>query len=837
MKKLIPLSLLAALLVSFGLFPTADFIKKIEQHLTTYTDNYPEKIFIHTDKPYYATDENLWFTAYLVNGISHQKSEKSRIVNVELLNNRDSILIRKKLYVSHTSVAGDFKIDKNWKPGTYTLRAYTRYMRNQSSDFFFQKEIPVYELEVNDSLSSSKKSKKNKKKANTTTTVSPNLKKVVETKPRLRFYPEGGYLVANSQNKVAFEISDGENEIDLEATIKDQDGNEILTFKTLKMGLGSFLFIPEANKTYYASFTLNGKEERYPLPKAIEKGYVLNVTNYGNYLLANINTTVEQGLKGTFLVAHEKGRLLYKHYEETSDLNYLKKIPTTSLTDGVVNFTLFDAKGRPVAERLVYVDNPMNDVQVDIQKSGNKFRNRKKVTLEIDVKDHQGNATAANISLAVRDLKAFPYNSRTGNIQSWLLLNSDLKGAIKNPGYFFEKQNDVKRRYLLDLVMMTQGWRRFTWQELLKEKDSVTYTPEKGLYISGVTKHLKKPYTEHSSATRLTFFDPIVQEPIQQSDSLGKFKFGPYIFFDSIPILIESRLYDFKSTKRKNRNVVILVDKEKTKDIKSGKIYFNKNSLSDESKQRKLENFVKVTQYIKEEKFKYDQEIERLNEITLIARRKTQAEKRREEMNSLTDYGEPMSSADRLDVLTDVIEPGTYTALDLLRQMNGVTVFSDTVYLKRNNGPAKVMLDGLEVDGSFLSAINGDEISFIDLLEGADAATFMNAGNGVIALYSNTGNVGNRSVKRKPGIIDFYAKGFYRAKEFYKPNHINGFEEMNKPDLRTTLHWEPIVRTDGTGKAQISFFTSDIKSDYLIEIQGISDTGTPLHATETFVVE
>ncbi|MGY6647908.1 hypothetical protein [Wenyingzhuangia sp. IMCC45574] len=833
-KKPLFLSILAMTLVSFAIINQNDFFKKVEQNLESYTENHPEKIFIHTDKPYYATDEDLWFTTYLVNGISLQKTLKSRVVHVELMDQKDSIVARKKLYVHHTSVAGDFKIKKSFKPGKYTLRAYTKYMRNHGSDYYFQKEIPVYQLDKKDSLSNQETSKE---KLTTTPKANQPTKKVKESKPEIKFYPEGGYLVANTQNKVAFEVSDGTHEINLEATVKDKEGNEILTIKTLKMGIGSFLFIPEQGKEYYASIKLNGKEEKYPLPKALDSGYTLNITNYGKYLIANINATVENGLQGVHLVAHERGKLLHKHYEETNKSNHIIKIPTTNLSDGIVNFTLFDNEGRPVAERLVYVDNPNNNLKININKSSEVTNSRKKVTLQFDVTDKTGTSTPTSLSLAVRDLKAFPYNNKSGNIKSWLLLNSDLKGAIHKAGYFFEKENDAKTRYLLDLVMMTKGWRRFSWQEIINKQDSIpTYKPETGLYISGTTKNLKRPYTEKSCPTNIVFYGTTEMQE-QQSDSLGKFKYGPFRFFDSIPVIIQARLDRFGSTRRKSRNVVILVDKDRPDTIQKSNVFFNKKNNITSDKERQIETFVKVTQYIKEEKFKYDQEIERLDQITLIARKKTELEKRQDEMNSLTDYGAPMSSANRMDVLTDVLEAGTYTALDLVSQMNGVSVFSDTIYLRRNNNPARVMLDGLEVDGSFLQSINGDEISFIDILQGADAATFMNAGNGVIALYSSTGNVGSRSVKRKPGIIDFHARGFYTARKFYKPDHVNGFEDMNKADLRTTLHWEPIVRVTSKGTAEVSFFTSDLKSDYLIEIQGISDTGVPIQATSTFVVE
>ena len=93
--------------------------------------------------------------------------------------------------------------------------------------------------------------------------------------------------------------------------------------------------------------------------------------------------------------------------------------------------------------------------------------------------------------MTVRDMNAYPITDDSENIKTWLLLNSDLRGKVKNPRYFFEKPNDKKRNYLLDLTMLTNGWRRFTWQKLLYEtKEKNKFKVESGLVISGKTPAL-----------------------------------------------------------------------------------------------------------------------------------------------------------------------------------------------------------------------------------------------------------------------------------------------------------------------------------------------------------
>ncbi|WP_139958145.1 Plug domain-containing protein [Flavicella sediminum] len=790
-------------------------IAKLEEYATK---NYPEKIYVQTDKPYYSQDETIWFTSYLVNGITHKKTEKSRVVHVEFINAQDSILDHKKLYIDHISGSGDFKISKNLAAGKYLLRAYTNDMRNKNELDFFQKEISILSLKNPDSTAQA--------------TIAP--KKITAfPRPNLRFFPEGGYLLEGIANKVGIEIKDKHyKNSSLSGTINDNEGNEIFNFKTLDFGLGVFSLTPEFGKTYYASIYINGAEEQYPLPKALQTGHSFSVTNNGNQLLVSVNSTKNSNLEGTFLVGHQRGQLIFKKFQEAAVKQYSIMLPTTKIDDGVVNITLFNKEGNPTAERLVYVNNPGNNLKVVFKKEKEKISPRQPFKVAVAINDDKGNKVASVLSMAVRDMAAVPQNTRTENIKTWLLLNSDLRGQIENPGYFFEKENDIKRRYLLDLVMLTHGWRKFTWNELLNGNiDSNQYPIEKGLFITGTTKMLKRPYSPHSSPTRLTFMGKqIHQEPIQQSDSLGRFKFGPFVFTDSIPTLLEARMDKFKSSKRKSRDVVILVDKAQSNSPAVNRSMLLKSNTSDE---KQLAAFLKISKYIQQVNFEYEESVRQLDEVIVRARRKTELEKREEEMNDRTDYG----YASNRQVIADLgPSAGSQTAFEVISFMNGVSAQGDTIYLRRAGIP-QVYLDGMQVDADMLRSFNAEDIAFVDILTGAEAATFSNAGNGIIAVYSNTGNVRTKNIKRKPGIIDFQAEGFYTAKKFYAPDHINGIEESMKADIRTTLHWEPFIRTAKETNSEVSFFSCDTKGDYIIEVEGISDEGVPVHGFTSFTVD
>ncbi|WP_346882905.1 TonB-dependent receptor plug domain-containing protein [uncultured Algibacter sp.] len=808
-------------LVSFTF--SNNFRELVINKLNEYSNNHPEKIYLQTDKPYYALGDDIWYTAYLINGITHKKTNKSRVVYVELVNPQDSVVLKKQLYTNDISVAGDFKITGALRPGNYMLRAYTNYMRNKDADYFFKKEIPIWNVIENDSISKSKVSFNNNAESET-----------LMPRPDISFYPEGGYLINGLISKVGIKVKDAYySNHSLSGTINDSDDNIIASFKTFKYGLAVISLKPEIGKTYYASVNINNKTITYPLPKTLPNGYNLNIVNNGNQIVLKTNSNTDIGLKNTFLVAHQRGQIIFERLLTETSNSFIIKLNTTALPEGVTNFTLFDSNGKPVCERLVYIDNLNEDIKVNLNIDKKTPKTRDQVALQLALKDKSGNPISGNFSMSITDTDVIGQSTKSENIKTYLLLNSDLRGQINEPGYFFEKENDPKRRYLLDLVMLTHGWRRFTWNDILynKQLEKNNYQPETGIYITGHTSALKGDRQQIPAATRLTLMVETPYQEKKQTASNGTFKYGPFIFNDTIPTLIEARVKDFKSdTNRKNRFVSIFLDEEFNNSPKVNRAKVLKPHLGDSIQ---INNFINQAEKISKIDAEFLKSARLLDEVVITAQRKSDDDKRREELNGRTDYGAPTN---RLD-MRDFENQDNLTILDLLNTLPGVTSTNDSISI-RGQGTPRIFLDGIPAQLQDISFVTAAEVDFIDVLKGADAAFFSGAGNGVIAIYSRTGaNIRTTNIKRKPGIIDFKAIGFYTARQFYAPDHINGFDEALKPDIRTTLHWEPkITLTSQANTAKISFFTSDAKSNYAIKIEGITDTGIPIHHLSTFEV-
>ncbi len=284
MKKFVLLFLVSTVCLAFTIGDIGALRTTILNKLTNYSSNlYPEKIYIHTDKPYYSAGEDIWFSAYLLNGVNNTKSEKSHVIYVQLVNETDSLVSEQKLFCESVRINGDFKIPTNLKDGNYRLQAYTNYMRNQTQQFFFKKDVTIF------SLNSFLETDNND--------VSTESKELAD----LGFYPEGGYLVASLDNKIAVKIKDADlNTKPIVGIIEDGQGKKITDFKTAEFGMAAFNLKPEIGKEYRAVVAFGNENIVYPLPIPLERGYVLSTSQNETDVIVNVSTNNSDGLENTF---------------------------------------------------------------------------------------------------------------------------------------------------------------------------------------------------------------------------------------------------------------------------------------------------------------------------------------------------------------------------------------------------------------------------------------------------------------------------------------------------------------------------------------------------------
>jgi hypothetical protein len=307
---------------------------------------------------------------------------------------------------------------------------------------------------------------------------------IVLNKITLSFFPEGGDLVNGLKSTVAFKaVNEFGKAADIEGVIIDNDSSKVASFESFHMGMGGFSFEPRKGKTYHARITKpSGISEVYPLPEAMPQGYVLNVNAVEkNILKLSIGSTREEKLL-VFLQIRGKEYLSKEISAKKGMIDV--SVDITKYPIGVAQVTLFDSKGIERAERLVFV-NKHRQATVAIKTDKPKYMPREKVKLTITASDETGMRMPGNFALAVTDDQLLSFaDDKSSTILTHMLAESDIKGKVEEPRFYFDPK-EQKADKALDYLLMTNGWRRFTWKQITEEEVPAINNPSERTIIAG----------------------------------------------------------------------------------------------------------------------------------------------------------------------------------------------------------------------------------------------------------------------------------------------------------------------------------------------------------------
>ncbi len=306
----------------------------------------------------------------------------------------------------------------------------------------------------------------------------------------LQFYPEGGDLILNTPSRVAFKASDEDgNPVSVDGVIKDTKGHVITEFKTYHKGMGLFHFTPAQGESYYAFIKKpSDVSETWNLPKPLTYGYTMEVNTAGDELLLNIHST---GIFKANIIIQIRGQIYFSASRLLSEGDNEVRISTANFPAGVAQITLLDQQLIPRTERLVFV-NRDRQLSVSIETERDQYQSRDKVKATLRTTDASGNPVPAYVLVNVVNDQLVNYaDDKSSNILSAMLLEYDLKEKVEDPNFYFDL-NESKSLSALDLLMMTSGWRRFSWKQILTQQTpTLTHEGEIAsftiLVIDGVT--------------------------------------------------------------------------------------------------------------------------------------------------------------------------------------------------------------------------------------------------------------------------------------------------------------------------------------------------------------
>ena len=464
--------------------PATNLLKTLLFRLETFYNWYPQqKVYIHTDKTNYDASETVWLKAYVLNATNHRPDSSSTNLYLDLIDPNGIVIQQKLLKVEKGFSNGDFSFKDTIPEGVYRIKAFTNLMYNTSQNFFFSKDIYITNPEFK-TYATREKVKTVKQE------TKENIRK--SEKYDVSFFPEGGHLLIGVENKVGFKaINQLGAGVEVSGVLVDKKGDKLIDFQSSHSGMGSFSIIPQPGIKYTAIIkTPDAKEIKYNIPEAIDQGITLHCEFQPEgqlkiVMLSSFPANKYPANTTYSLIAHSRGYPVYTAELDLKNENRSVIIPKSKLPSGIIHFTLFNTNSNPVSERLVFINN-QDGLKINILPEKSNAGPHEKINLRIRVSDNKGNPVKGNFSLSVVESNGL---SNSENILINLLLNSDLKGKIEDPEYYFTDSN-AKKENELDNLLITQGWRRFKWEDVLQTEKRLLVNPEENfLVISGkITK-------------------------------------------------------------------------------------------------------------------------------------------------------------------------------------------------------------------------------------------------------------------------------------------------------------------------------------------------------------
>ena len=307
---------------------------------------------------------------------------------------------------------------------------------------------------------------------------------IVLNKIKLTLFPEGGDMIQGLDNTVAFNaLNEFGKPADIEGVVLTEKGSRVASFSSFHQGMGAFKINPQPNEKYHVKITKpEGIQETFLLPESLERGYNMSVDNSKEgEVSVNINSTEKEALA---VVAQVRGKVYYSTLIDAKPGTTKFVFPTSDFPTGVAQITLFDSEGIARAERLAFV-NKNRQLNISVETEKEKYLPREKVKMTLNVKDERGMPIPANLSMAVVNDQFLSFaDDKSGNILSQLLLQQDVTGKIEEPAFYFNSK-EAKADKALDYLLMTSGWRRFSWEKVMEEELPQIMYPAQKAIVSG----------------------------------------------------------------------------------------------------------------------------------------------------------------------------------------------------------------------------------------------------------------------------------------------------------------------------------------------------------------
>ncbi len=863
-----------------------------------------EKLYLMTDKPYYSAGETIYFSGFLVHATLFTRFSESEFIYVELISPEGRLVERVKICADKRQFIGTLNLSPRLTAGRYTLRAYSRWMTNFDMGYFFTKEINIgnaiddailtsvsYRINDNGTVSAfvrlvdqyslplastqvryrtvvDEKSRNGSARTDEKGTFeikfkpSENPNDCFEINVRansrelsrfiqmpsfsedfdVAFCPEGGNLVGGILQIVAFKaVAANGRSVAVSGKVYDDTGRFITDLATEHKGMGRFVMNASPDRKYYAECTSpSGLVKRFDLPVAEPSGVAVRTLQQVDGYMVLVQATPDVNLADYAAVVHSRGAVM----TIIEDLSHPSRLLNKDMFDGIAQVSVVHRVSRRiVAERLFYVrDGRFAAAELTTEKP--KFEQRERVVMTVNVRNSEGKPAEGNFALSVTDANYVALDAASPNIFSYMLLSSDLKGDVEDAGSYFD-ENGRAQLEKLDLVMLTNGWRRYALESVLnREFPRIMYPVEDSQRICGSVFGLfgraKKPSI-------------VVMDP--------KTKFVESFELNECNNFIISGLDAFSTT-----TYIVQALNKKGKDTTVRIKIESENypvTVSDYRREyyKDMKEIVPESFLVRAKEKYFNDGGERVIDIEEVV---VTVRKRNPMFFTSGNTGSMLNGdLSRFASVYDAL--ATFKELEVV----GTTVTTRNKYIESEitvNDFAKAQRDS-ELDGGdveFLAEVpsmnsdlntpelyvNGDisdmmaidsyEMKYVERLAFVDgkAASMLGIFAPAGAILMEVSKEGLNPVVDSNAMARVVVRGCQKPEAFYKQKYPTLADRLSSTsDMRSTVAWEPFIRTDAAGQAVVWFYTADRSGTYDVVLEGVTDDGELCRRHSTLTVE
>lgn len=859
-------------MISFGQADIQKFIDKLENYAAK---NPKEKIHVHMDKESYSAGENIWMKLYCTLTPDNLLSGLSQVAYIDLIAPNNKTVNTLKIPLTAGIGITDLSLSDTLIEGSYRIRAYTQWMRNDSTAYFFDKTIPIYngrsdnimtddeiifdgekkyyaiklrtlsgvplsEININyKTRLNNGKLRSSREKTDQLGQLLIDLKDISageiitmsfksidgiiirktfsvpadKSSNSLQILPESGTIIHNLQTNIGFKTLNNKGLGEKsKIIIVDSNKEKLVEIETNILGMVSYPFVLDGNLKYTAIATFaDGTQTETPFPTISMSGLNMRVGN-----IADQRVFVQVSASPD-QINQQEIYLIAQYHGNTFHASKQKLNK---------NEVLFSIPRQNLPQGVIQLSILDATLKPILERMIFNYRTDKILALEAHA-DKPSYGPRQKVSMTVL----------TGNSKDSIRVSS-LSASIVN-------SNKTK---------IDTPYRSSIYTSLLLNSEINGFIENPNYYFSD-SKDIKKSELDNLmliQGWRKLDWSKIdeVSEPKYNFEKnlsisgtikkLGRKVVVPKATVTLIPTTHLTEAIDTLTNEDGKFSFDNLLFTDSIKFIMTAKSEKDKNRLDIELDEIQApaeglnKNLPEVINHVNSKylgNIKSTQAYFAQLEAAGLKQRSIQLE---EVKITRTNLKKSVSNSSNLNgpgnadqVLTEEDLTNCSTLEQCLAgRLTGVIWRNGIPYNIRSNGPMQVVLDGMYIESDQISMLSATDVGSIEVLRNINHTTIYGSfgGNGLIIITTKRGN-GLTSSFKPTGIRTIIPKGFHLSRTFYKPNYET--KEVSKivSDLRTTIHWEPNIITDQFGKASFDFYTSDEKGPYTIILEGIDFNG------------